>query len=339
MNFFRLRRTKMLDDAVLDHKPQNLLIVFLVFYLVYFIGNLLSAAITSIPTIVWVLNYEGLFDAIKQYTDATIAGDAEAIVSLESFVYDMLLNMPSWLIAVSLFASLSFIVASIFYCKKFEKRPLSSLGIRKKDVLKEYGIGSLIGAVMLGLSFLIAFLFGGVSISLNPDGVSPMITLFFIAFVIQGAGEEILFRGYFMMSIARDYKTGIAIATSSVMFSLIHSGNSGYGILPFINILLFGIFIGVYVFKRGDIWGACAIHTLWNFAQGCIIGSSVSGINQIPSVFIMKAKENMDLANGGQFGLEASVATTIVLLTAVSLVFLLKTKKGEESLSDAVFFE
>ena len=121
MNFFRLRRTKMLDDAVLDHKPQNLLIVFLVFYLVYFIGNLLSAAITSIPTIVWVLNYEGLFDVIKQYTDATMAGDDEAIVSLESFVYDMLLNMPSWLIAVSLFASLSFIVASIFYCKKFER--------------------------------------------------------------------------------------------------------------------------------------------------------------------------------------------------------------------------
>ena len=32
------------------------------------------------------------------------------------------------------------------------------------------------------------------------------------------------------------------------------------------------------MFKRGNIWGACAIHSFWNFAQGNIFGSYVARI-------------------------------------------------------------
>ncbi len=338
MSFFKLRRTKMLDDAVFNHKPQSLLIALLIFYLVFTIGQFISNVIVSIPTVAWMLSYDGFLEMIKEYTEATMAGNDDSS-ALVAFVNQMISDQPSWIFLVSLFSSAALIATAIFYCRKFEKRPISSLGIRKKHIFREYGLGAVIGLVMIGLTFLISFLFDSVSIKLNPSGFNPMIILFLLAFIIQGASEEIMFRGYFMITIARDYKPAVAIGVVSILFSLLHSGNNEYGILPFINILLFGIFIGVYVFKRGDLWGACAIHSMWNFAQGCIIGSNVSGLSKIPSVFVLEAKDNMTLANGGSFGLEGSIATTIIMLVAIALVFLLKTKKGEESLSDATDFE
>lgn len=337
MNFFKLRRTKMLDEAVLNHKPQSLFITLLIFYLVYFIGQFITNAIVSVPTAIWVVTYDGFLEALKSYTESAMAGvEDTAFIEL---VNQMILNQPSWVLLVALFASGILIVTAIFYCKKFEKRPITSLGIRKKNFLKEYGIGSIIGLLMISATFLIPFLFGAVSIKLNPNGISPLIILFLLAFIVQGAGEEIFFRGYYMITVARDYKIATAIGVTSILFSLLHSNNDGYGALPFINILLFSIFIGIYVFKRGDIWGACAIHSMWNFAQSCVFGSNVSGISNVPSIFVLDVKENMTLASGGSFGLEGSIATTIIMLVAISLIFFLKTKKGEESLSDATDFE
>ena len=338
MNFFKLRRTKMLDEAVLDHKPQSVIMSLLIFYLVFFIGDIIRGIIASIPSVIWMLSYEGFYEATKEYTESIMAGNTDTS-QFEEFIYGMIENIPPWLTAVSLIAFVALPIAAIFYCKRFEKRPITSLGIRKKGMFKEYGIGLIIGFLMLDLTLFISFLCGGVSLKVNPNGISPMILLFLLAFIIQGASEEIMFRGYFMMTVARDYKISTAIAVSSILFSLLHSGNNGAGTLPLINIVLFGIFMGIYVFKRGDLWGACAIHTMWNFAQGCIFGSSVSGMKGMPSIFVVDIKENMSLANGGAFGLEGSLAATVVLLACIGLVFFLKTRKGEESLSDATDFE
>ncbi len=328
----------MLDDAVLNHKPQTLFMSLLIFYLVFIIGDTVKSIVSSIPTAIWMMSYDGFFEMIRDFTANVMAGSKDTSY-YDSFISQMIADIPSWLTGVTLISSVALAIAAVFYCKRFEKRPLSSMGIRKKDFFKEYGLGALIGALMIGFTFFIIYLTGAVSIKINPTGANALIALFFIGFVIQGASEEIIFRGYFMMTVARDNRIGTSIAISSVLFSLLHSGGNQIDTITLANILMFGIFIGVYVFKRGDVFGAMAIHTFWNFVQGCVLGSNVSGMGNIPSIFVIEAKEGMEAASGGAFGLEASYATTAVLLIALSLVFLLKTKKGEESLSDAVYFE
>ena len=337
MNVFKIRRTKMLDDAVKDHKPQTSFTVMLIFYLVYVIGNFLSKVILIIPSGIWMISYDGFTGMIARYTASVISGKGDD-TEYNQFMQEMAANTPSWVLLMSYVSFIGLIIAAVFYCKKFEKRPLCSLGIRKKSLFKEYGIGALIGACMISLTVLIALISGSVSLNFNPEGFKPMIILFIIGFIIQGLAEGTLFHGYFMMSIARDNKIAVAIGTSAVLFSLL-SGGGEATTLSIINSVLFGIFLGVYVFKRGDIWGACAIHTLWNFFGGCIYGSVMDGINKLPTLFVMINNEKMHLANGGSVGIEGGVASTIILLFAVSLVFLLRTKKGEESLSDATDFE
>lgn len=337
MNFFKLRRTKMLDDAVLDHKPQSILTLLLIFYVVFFVGEVISKIILTIPSTIWMLTYDGFIDTIREYTDSVVAGNKDDSAVIE-FINEMVLNMPSWLTLATLVSFVGLGAAAIFYCKKFEKRPLSSMGIRKKGAITESLLGLLIGGALISLTVLFAFLTGSISIKPN-ESFDFMIILFFIGFLIHAFCETTLFFGYFTTSIARDYKLSFAITVGAVMFSLLHGSTEKVSYLLLINTILFGALLGIYVFKRGDIWGAFSILGMWNFAGGCIFGGQVNGVDKIPSLFIMEIDTTKALANGGSVGIEGGLSTTVALLIAFALIFLLKTKKGEESLSDATDFE
>jgi membrane protease YdiL (CAAX protease family) len=84
--------------------------------------------------------------------------------------------------------------------------------------------------------------------------------------------------------------------------------------------------MAVYLLKRGNIWGAGAIHSMWNFTQGNIFGIQVSGIDKLPSIFAFDASQSGELINGGAFGLEGGLAVTIVLALAIIIALLLKSK-------------
>ena len=320
----RLNRTKMLDEAAINHRPSHFMHTLLIFLLVYFIANLAISMITAIPTAIYLLTLDSFWDLITSVLNETITDEAFNVA-----IEQITVNMPWWVTLVSLLASGGVLIgASIIYCKLIEKRPIKTLGLRKTNYGLEYGVGALIGVGMYALTFLIAFACGSVKIVDGASFTFPII-LFLLAFVIQGAGEEIFVRGYLMTTVARDYKVGLALAFSSAVFALMHGANSGVGILALVNIFLFGVFEGIYILKRGDIIGACAIHTMWNFTQGCIFGSSVSGIGAMPSIFNTVFDPERTAANGGTFGLEGGFAATIVLLVAIGAILLVKPKQSE----------
>ena len=337
MNLFKIRRTKMLDDAVLDHKPQSILTLLLIFYLVYFIGEVVSAVILLIPSSIWMLTYDGFFEAVREYTKSVMAGNKDTAI-LTNLINEMSANMPKWLNLISIISVVGLGAAAIFYCKKFEKRPISSLGIRKNGAIKETVLGLIIGDTLISLTVLLAILTGSVSLKVN-EAFNLMIALFFVSFLISAFAEVVVFYGYFTTSIARDYKISVAITVGAVLFSLLHSATGEVNYLLLINTILFGVLLGVYVFKRGNIWGVMGILCAWNFGGACVFGAQMSGLTSLPTLYTLVLNEQKSLANGGNAGLEGGLCTTVILLLALSLVFLLKTKKGEESLSDATDFE
>ena len=132
-----------------------------------------------------------------------------------------------------------------------------------------------------------------------------------------------------MVSLARRSNIALAIALSSIAFGCAHLGNPGVNVLPIINICIFGVFEGIYILKRGNIWGACAIHSLWNFIQGNFYGISVSGLGESESVFKMSSVAEKSLINGGSFGLEGGLAVTVVLAISIAALCITKTKESE----------
>jgi len=115
-----------------------------------------------------------------------------------------------------------------------------------------------------------------------------------------------------------------------VIFALLHILNPGFGLLPLINIILFGILESIYVLRRGDLWGACAIHSIWNFFQGNVFGISVSGMGLSTSPLHATLDRSAAWLNGGSFGLEGGIATTAVLAVACLILILVIPNKEKE---------
>ena len=107
-----------------------------------------------------------------------------------------------------------------------------------------------------------------------------------------------------------------------------HLGNSGVTVLSIANIVLFGTFMSIVVLKLNSIWMACAMHSIWNFVQGNFYGVLVSGIDAGPSVFRFRTTEGMELLNGGSFGMEGGLATTIVLAMSIAIALLVKPREN-----------
>ncbi|WP_426351107.1 CPBP family intramembrane glutamic endopeptidase [Alloiococcus sp. CFN-8] len=279
-----------------------------------------------------VLNIiQGIFGGIISSVYLLTTNDISALMAQGTNITEIIANSDVVTI-VMLFTTIISIIGAIIYCRFIEKRPVRTMGFRKKNALKDYLLGLLIGAAIFSVSVLICILtdtadFVGLSTSFS----AGIILLFFLGYLVQGMSEEVLCRGYFMISIARKNTLWAAVIANSVVFSMLHLTNPGIGLMPLINITLFGIFASVYMLKSGNIWGVAAIHSSWNFVQGNIFGIQVSGLGKQESIFSVTLTEGGSLINGGSFGLEGGLAVSIVLLISIFVVLYYKSSKDQVS--------
>lgn len=238
-------------------------------------------------------------------------------------------DLLSLLITLFSFAFISLLI--FFRVKVIEKRSLSSIGFNKNNWLKKYSLGFLIGLVMMSIIVLILLLFGYITVEKNPIqpvGVSAISSVLVILFgwIIQGATEEIVTRGWLLNVLSSKYNIGFGLLISSTLFGLMHLTNPNVNYIAVINIILVGLFYGLYVIKTNDLWAVCGMHSAWNFAQGNIFGFEVSGLDiSVGTLIDLNLVEN-DFITGGVFGPEASiVATFVLLLSIIILLFINNT--------------
>ncbi len=336
--FYSIPKTKMLSSAQNslspDSKPRSIFKEIAIFLLVFLIISAAQSMVTSLVTSVFMYfdaEYNALIDSM---TEAIINGDesvsfAEIMQATMDFTMDFMNRIPPEAYILILASSGIMIPGGIIYCRCIEKKPILSMGFVKRGAVPEYLMGMLIGAVMITLPAVVCALTGAATLTFDPSANPLIIVLFFLAFVLQGMGEEVLLRGYLLTTLSRRTNVWAAIIISSLMFSVMHIANANFGIIPFINITLFGIFAAVYMLKRGSIWGIGAIHSVWNFMQGNIFGFSVSGNPQMPTVFNCKLGDFGSILSGGEFGIEGGLGATIVLLIALLVILALPPKKSE----------
>lgn len=108
----------------------------------------------------------------------------------------------------------------------------------------------------------------------------------------------------------------MAVVVQAVFFTLAHGMNPGIGLMPIVNLLLFALFASMYSLAEGGLWGVCAMHGIWNWAQGNLFGAAVSG-NAVDSLFAHAPRTDAsELLTGGTFGIEGSIITTVVYAVA-----------------------
>lgn len=323
-NPFALGEPLMVQNARAMHPGYKWWVEILIGLLVAFIGFSAEAVILMIPLMIGMTET----DTYQQMLSDVEMGTYDYDLYVED-AYAIYAELPVWTYIVILFSTAALIVTVLVYCTQFERRKLHTLGLTKHKSFSEYGIGLVVGLVMFTLTYGLMLLFGGITI----DGVTwsadmiLTLLLLFLGYVVQGASEEILFRGYFTVSMARKTPLWVSVIVSSLFFAAAHLTNGGVTVVAFINLFLFGVFLCVYTIRRGNLWGACAIHSMWNFAQGNIFGCVVSGTNAGDSIIQTSQVADAVLWNGEDFGPEASLCVTFVLIVAIVIMLVCTENK------------
>lgn len=232
-------------------------------------------------------------------------------------------DLLSLLITLFSFAFISLLI--FFRVKVIEKRSLSSIGFNKNNWLKKYSLGFLIGLVMMSIIVLILLSFGYITVEKNPIqlvGISAISSILVILFgwIIQGATEEIVTRGWLLNVLSTKYNIGVGLLISSTLFGLMHLTNPNVNYIAVINIILVGLFYGLYVIKTNDLWAVCGMHSAWNFAQGNIFGFEVSGLDVSVGSLIDLNLVGNNVITGGAFGPEAGIISTFILLVSIGIL-------------------
>lgn len=317
-----LSEPKMISEAKSSGKGGPLYLEVLKMIAVHFVGTALSS-IVAVTVIMVHLFTSG---KMKEITHQILSGKEPTDVDVMNW-------FPDWYVLLTLFCCAFMIITILVYCTKIEKRPLRTLGVRSaRTAIPEYLAGLGLGILFFSVAVGICALTGSVNVSFAVTAPPVwLLLLYLVAFMIQGMSEELLCRGYFMVSASRKSSMIAAVITSSLIFAFLHLSNNAISLLAVLNLFLFGVFAAIYVIKRGNIWGIAAFHTAWNFAQGNLFGISVSGTEVLPSPITTLLSGSKTVINGGDFGLEGGVAVTIVLTIGILILTLIPQNRAERS--------
>lgn len=217
---------------------------------------------------------------------------------------------------------------SIFLMTKISKLKIEQLGFTKDNIVFSYLKGALFGTLQIFTVFFIIFGLKAIDVYYVGNISILLLIKVFIIFIFQALLEEILFRGYLMPFFSKVIGIKFTIILLSFLFTCIHLFNPNLDIIGLANVFLAGVTFSLIYYYTGNLWLVGAMHTLWNFILGFIVGSQISGIITYNSVFFSIPVENKDLISGGVFGFEASIVTTIVELTiSLFVIYLIKKKR------------
>ena len=211
---------------------------------------------------------------------------------------------------------ISIFVAMIFV-KKVNKASISELGFNKKVI--DYFKGFLPAIISLLVIIAILMLLGQIQFEgFNKNVDFKLLFLFLGGFIIQGAMEEILCRGFLMNRLNKKVGKHLSILISFIAFSFPHFSSflgdgALIGIVAIINLLLVTYVFSYLMFKYKNIYACSGFHSIWNFMLFGIIGLNLSGT--INDFSLLSFSANKNFLMGRSYGIEASIVTTVILLT------------------------
>ncbi|WNV90081.1 type II CAAX endopeptidase family protein [Umezawaea sp. Da 62-37] len=188
--------------------------------------------------------------------------------------------------------------------------------------------GALLGAGLFLAVMALILVFGGFDqVSWNSFfgalGVAGMMTG--VAVV-----EEALFRGVLFRILEERAGTVITLVVSSLVFGGVHLVNGNATLWGTLAIALTGgtMLAAAYTVTR-SLWLPIGLHFAWNFVQGGLFGTTVSGSPEAPNGLLRTTLSGPSVLTGGEFGPEASLMALLVCLVATVLLLRRAVRTGQ----------
>jgi uncharacterized protein len=258
------------------------------FYLIALIITLLSAGILFVPI--------------------SLSISSKAVSELQ-FIDKINLHI---LIIYNVICVVAVTLLTIFFRTKIDEKRIITLGFHKFRMVPDLVSGILVGFIIIVSGFIILNISGFVTINaLRPDVAYLAGSI--ILFMLISWLEEISFRAYILGNLMESFGKYTALFISSVLFALFHMFNPGMAVMPFVNLILAGLLLGLVYIHTGTIWYALGLHFGWNFFQGPVFGFPVSGI-EMKGLISQQPAWGGHLISGGNFGFEGSVFCSILII-------------------------
>lgn len=200
-----------------------------------------------------------------------------------------------------------------------ESRPLAALGLRARSAPRELLLGTLVGAVLIGILLALLVIPGWIRWEApGPGGGSVVAAVGGTALFLGLAAflEELLFRGYALQVLGERFGAAPAIGVTASAFAAAHGANPGVGTVALANTALAGILLGTLYWRTFSLWVATGAHFGWNATMSLLAGLPVSGLD-VPAPVVRATVAGPELLTGGGYGPEGGLALLVVLLPAI----------------------
>jgi membrane protease YdiL (CAAX protease family) len=227
-----------------------------------------------------------------------------------------------YLLGITLTGLAASIVANLLSLRIFEALKLPELGLRwnrpgRRNLF--LGLAGGIGSAALVLTPPVAA--GAAHFTPVHNQEAGAATLAYTAFILfcGAAGEELLFRGYGFQILLRAAGPFATILPVGVLFAALHSMNPHASYLGLANTAGFGILFGYAWLRSYDLWLPIGLHFGWNVTLP-LFGVNVSGLKIGVTGYTLDWTAGA-LWSGGEYGPEASVLTSAVMLILFAYIW------------------
>jgi membrane protease YdiL (CAAX protease family) len=236
---------------------------------------------------------------------------------------DKLQALP-WLLLYMLGSMLAAFECYLAYVHIVERRratELTPVGAGRK-----VSAGLLLGGALFTATLVILWPLGAFRATPQPNWLVLAVAL---AINIVGAVvEELLLRGILLRIAEEAVGTWLALASSVLVFGLLHAGDPTASIATIVFVALAGGLLtsAAYIMTR-TLWLPIGIHAGWDLVQGIVFGTALAG-HQLPGI-LRTHLDGSVLVTGGSMGPEGSVVALILCLAASGYMLLRAGRCGQ----------
>lgn len=201
--------------------------------------------------------------------------------------------------------------------------------------LPQGAVGVGIGLLLFGVTM--ALLAGAGAYAIRGFGSWSGVPAGFLLMLGAAVVEEVLFRGFLFRTIRDVGGTWIAVTVSAVVFGALHAFNPGASVVSTIAIALeAGVLLALSYAATNRLWLPIGLHLGWNFAEGSIFGTAVSG-TKVSGALLRGELHGPAALTGGSFGPEASFVAVLVCLVASAAFAIVVIRRDREARSQPIY--
>jgi membrane protease YdiL (CAAX protease family) len=225
---------------------------------------------------------------------------------------------------------IGFLIATVVVGRLLNKYSWDRMGWHTRPgglmprLFRGMGLGALMAMLAIGLALVIdraTLRFTG-DWSAWPRVAVPLA----LGLVLAALGEELMFRGYPLRRLADAIGALPAMLILALLFGIAHARNPNATFFSTVNVALAAVWLSFAFFSAGGMALAWGLHFGWNAGLAILFDAPVSGYTfQVPAVEYTPGRHAW--IDGGPFGPEGGIVTTIVLIAGTLAVIGARVKQ------------